>query len=180
MICPSCGRELDDDVNFCYYCGHSFREGFSNNYSKPAGQAPLVQSSAVTDRGSYETDAMSNSYMSGDSVEYDARRAEIMRADEEKRAMSPIGWVLYFACLFIPLLWIVWLIITCVWAFGKKGSTERKNFAKGMLITVVLLIVIIFVYLTVMISKYGTDGTIERLTNGMYKSVDDYFNAMGK
>jgi len=31
-----------------------------------------------------------------------------------------------------------------------------------------------------MISKYGTDGTIERLTNGMYKSVDDYFNAMGK
>jgi len=180
MICPSCGRELNDDVNFCYYCGHSFREADNSLNKGPVYRKNMVSSTPAGYSGYIEPEVQRDNYRSDTSVEYDVRRAEMMRADQEKMAMSPVGWVLYFACLFIPLLWIVWIIITFVWAFGKKGSQERKNFAKGMLISVALLFAIIIIYLTVMINKYGADGTIERLTNGMYKSVDDYMNSMGK
>ena len=177
MNCPSCGRELNDDVNFCYYCGHSFRDG-GNTANTVSNRQPLYTSAPPVSRGYIEPENPVND--NDTSVNYDAYRADRLRKEQESSPMSTVAWVLYFACLLIPFLWIVWLIITCVWAFGKKGTTERRNLARAMLISIVLLLVIIVAYLSVMISKYGADGTIERLTNGMYKSVDDYMNHMGK
>ena len=178
MICPSCGRELNDDVNFCYYCGQSFRGG-----SVPEIRSRNYQSVAPTNTGSsmrgyVEPD--SSSIETDNAVRYDMQRARQMKETEDGKAMKPIHYVLYFSCLLIPLLWIVWLIITCVWAFGSKGTTERRNFARGMLLTMLLFLVIAFTYIAILVSKYGADGTIEKLTNGVYKSVDDYMNSVGK
>ena len=145
MICPSCGRELNPDVNFCYYCGHSFREN------------------VVIERPS-ET-----------AVNYDVLEAAKLQKETEV-PMKTWQWVLYFVTLAIPYLWIIWLIVTVVWAFSTNGTAERRNIAKAILISLVIIIVLIVVVLSVMINTYGADGTISRLTGGQITSLDGYFN----
>ena len=149
MICPSCGRNLDDDVNFCYYCGHSFRQNIN------------TEEIAKT------------------AVRYDMQKAQEMAEEDQRTPMKTWQWVLYFMTLLIPYLWLVWFIITIVWAVGNKGTKERRNIAKALLIGVLLIVLFIAVAGTLLIQSYGVDGAVSRLTNGMYNSLDEYMNAFG-
>ena len=147
MICPSCGRELDDNVNFCYYCGHSFREN--------------INSMEIADTA----------------VKYDMERARMMKEEDEATPMKTWHWMLYFFLMLVPYLWIVWLIVTAVWAFGTNGTKERKNVAKGLLAAVLILVVIIFITLIVLIQNYGTDRAMEILTGGQMQNFSEYMKS---
>ncbi len=146
MICPSCGRELDPDVNFCYYCGHSFRQNV------------VIENPSET------------------AVNYDVLEAAKLQQETET-PMKTWQWVVYLIMMFIPYLWIVWLIVTVVWAFSTNGTKERKNIAKALLLTLLIVIVVVVIMLSVMINMYGADGTISRLTNGQITSLDGYVNS---
>ena len=108
-------------------------------------------------------------------VNYDVLEAAKLQKETEV-PMKTWQWVLYFVTLAIPYLWIIWLIVTVVWAFSTNGTAERRNIAKAILISLVIIIVLIVVVLSVMINTYGADGTISRLTGGQITSLDGYFN----
>ena len=147
MKCPSCGRELNEDVNFCYYCGHSFREN--------------INSMEIAETA----------------VNYDMEKARQMEAAEGQTPMKTWHWVLYFILMFVPYLWIIWLIVTVVWAFGTNGTEERRNFAKGMLLSVLILFIIVFFTMTMLIQQYGVDGAMSALTGGQITNFSEYMNA---
>lgn len=44
MICPICGRTIEEDAHFCPNCGASLRSGFQ--YEAPRTQAPSAEQSA--------------------------------------------------------------------------------------------------------------------------------------
>lgn len=142
MICPDCGRECQEEANYCFYCGHSFREiGFKAPTPEPV--APVVVETS------------------------------------EESAMGRLWWMLYFALLMFPATYPILFIITAVWAFGNKGSKERKNFAKAAITFMIILVVISLIVAFYYLSAYGLDGAIEKLTNGQAHNSEELMQMYG-
>ena len=153
MKCPSCGRECGEEVNFCFYCGHSFRENPVHpvNIQQGFSQAPDVPP-----------------YFPENSDEVFRRNGE----NEDVKSMRPWQWALYFALLIIPYTGLLWFVLTIVWAFSDKSSAERKSFSKGLLAFLAIVVVMTVITSIYLIATLGTDGAINYLTGGMATSAD--------
>lgn len=163
MKCPSCGRENGDDVNFCFYCGYSFRE-------RPV----VMQEEKITMPG-YEQAPSVPPYRP------DPKEAsESIVSSEKGNAMPTWQWLLYFLTLAFPFTWIIFLIVTGVWAFGDKASQERKNFAKALLGFLLFLIVFSILTVIILIATQGLDGAISYLTDGKATSAEAFMEMYGR
>lgn len=143
MKCPDCGRECIEDSNYCFYCGHSFRE------------LSLMEKRIPED----------------DTVYVEREPDRPVGADDNK-PMSRLWWMAYFALLMTPALYPILFIVTCVWAFGSKGSAERKNFARALLTFLIVVFLIAIITAIYYISAYGMDEAINKLTNGLATNSD--------
>ncbi len=187
MKCPSCGRENGDENNFCFYCGYSFRErkasGNSsagrnafrfNPYENETGYNGNNGAAGPNDNGT--TGFYNNGANANEGFNQRGNGAAAGRPNGTGQTMTVLQWTMYFLFTVFaysyPLLMIVWIIITCRWAFGQNGSRERKNFAKGLVIAVAIVFVISFIYVIAMISMYGVDEAIYRVTDGLATSSD--------
>lgn len=70
--------------------------------------------------------------------------------------MSMGEWLLTILALFIP---CAGLIIYFVWAFGKKGNINRRNYCRAMLIIYGALIVIYIIFFAIFGVMIGTSTT---------------------
>lgn len=150
MKCPSCGRECIDESNYCFYCGYSFREEAM--------------------RATREEDARTIQSERVDSSE----KSEASEENVEETSMSKFLWMIYFALLISPVTYPIFFIVTLVWAFGNGGSKERKSFARALTYFFAIVLVISLLVTIFLISAYGVDGAIEKLTNGMATNADEY------
>lgn len=165
MKCPSCGRENPEEVNFCFYCGHSFRE---------FGDAVKIVSNAGSD------DEIENS--SEMLRYYKENKSETSEGHGENVSVSSMRawqWALYFMLLVLPYAWVAWIVVTIVWAMSENGSAERKSFAKGMLAFLTIVLVISIIASMYLIATMGINGAINYLTGGVATSADALMQQSG-
>lgn len=154
MECPSCGRQNPDNHNFCFYCGFNLKdfdpsEEIINRFNASRMGVPGVITQTVQ-------------------VE-----------EEINKPMKVWQWAVYFMLMIIPFCWLIWLVLTFIWAFGKRGTKERKQFAKGMLIATLIVVIALLMIMIYMISHYGIDYFINYITNGVATSAEAYLKKFG-
>jgi uncharacterized membrane-anchored protein len=70
------------------------------------------------------------------------------------KPLSVKDWVITLILVAIPLVGFIMLLI---WAFDDNGNIHKKNFAKGSLVVMLIMIVIsIFFYVTIFAAFIGT------------------------
>jgi len=72
------------------------------------------------------------------------------------KPLSVKEWVITLILVAIPLVGFIMLLI---WAFDDNGNINKKNFAKGSLVVMLIMIVIsIFFYITIFAAFIGSMG----------------------
>lgn len=165
MKCPSCGRANSEEVNFCFYCGHSFRE-FGNT---------LKNASVAGSGNEIENTSEALHYYKENKPE----ATEGYEANVNVKSMKAWQWALYFMLLVLPYAWVAWIVVTIVWAMSENGSAERKSFAKGMLAFLTIVLVISIIASMYLIATMGIDGAINYLTGGVATSADALMQQSG-
>ncbi len=128
MKCPKCGLENPEGHAFCANCGtlltqpKSGAELFTGSGDTPA--APVQQPAPYTDQASYQ---------------YQAPQGEPFIPNEYK-PITPWGYIGYIILFNLPIAGII-LMLIC--AFGGSQNINVKNFARGMLLVLLISIVIV-------------------------------------
>ena len=120
-VCKNCGRKNPlEEANFCYYCGASLRED---------GSAPeTVRKETVSGEGNAESAAVTDPTV-------------------VKRPFTTMQWLGMFLLLLIPLYgWIAFLVIASISAFGANATEERRAFAKGFLLFLVIAVIALWLF----------------------------------
>ena len=125
MVCNICGRNIqNEEANFCEYCGNSFRE----HAQAVANVIPQEQI--------------------------------LIETVGTEKPISFLNWLgsmsLLLALMFIPFPFvgmITFMVVLCVWAFGKKTSISKKNWARASLI-IVGIVFILLVAITISIMNH--------------------------
>ena len=68
---------------------------------------------------------------------------EVYNQPEQPNLITPQTWALYIFVAGIPFIGIIMLL---VWAFGSDLNYTRRNWAKGMLLLYVIMIVLFIVF----------------------------------
>lgn len=77
-----------------------------------------------------------------------------------EKPLSVKDWVITLIIVAIPLVGIIMLL---VWAFDDNGNVNKKNFAKGSLIVMLIMIVIsIIFYITIFVAYIGAMGGLSQ------------------
>lgn len=140
--CKVCGRRNPiEQANFCFYCGASLREGEQGEaINRAMGAVPM---------GMYGQSAEAP-------TAYEQPQPAVMPAGQPAGGFQPKSfgmwrWFLTFSLLLIPVYgWIAFAIAMMISAFGGSATEERKNFARGMLLFLVLAVGFLIVSMIVM------------------------------
>ncbi len=134
MICSQCGKNNPDDARFCDGCGNTLQAAPINQGYAPPPPPPQYQQPQY--QQSYQqpgyTPAVDN---------------------------SPLSVGQYIGMYLIQLIPVVGFILLLVWAFSADTNLNKKNWAKAMLI-----IMLIGIALTIVIS-IAMGGMIAALLN---------------
>lgn len=95
-----------------------------------------------------------NSYNGANPQSYGPNYTQQPQMDTNPMTMGE--WLLTILALFIP---CAGLIIYFVWAFGKKGNVNRRNYCRAMLIIYGALIVIYILFFAIFGAMIGTSAT---------------------
>jgi uncharacterized membrane protein YvbJ len=120
MICKSCGRQiLNDEANFCEYCGNSLKDYMQQTINN------VSQQQVLTDNIEFKTPDM-----------------------EKEEPISFLNWIGSYGLMFIPIVgWLVFPIMLFVWAFGKKTPQSKKNWSRATLILYAVFIIFLLFYM---------------------------------
>lgn len=136
MICSQCGKNNPDDARFCDGCGNTLQAAPVNQGYTAPPPPPPPQYQQPQYQQSYQqpgyTPAVDN---------------------------SPLSVGQYIGMYLIQLIPIVGFILLLVWAFSADTNLNKKNWAKAMLI-----IMLIGIALTIVIS-IAMGGMIAALLN---------------
>ena len=158
MQCSACGVTLPDGAKFCGFCG--------TTQTTPAPAEPVYQAPV---QPAYQQPPAQPAYQ--EPVYQQPPTVQQQPAADARppkgSAYAPIGtlgYIGYFILFSIP---IIGQILLIVWAFGKKGSVNRRALARAMFVFLVLgLISSIVVGITMgatiksMASAAGMDGGV--------------------
>lgn len=132
MICSQCGKNNPDDARFCDGCGNTLQAApINQGYAPPPPPPPPPQYQQSYQQPGY-TPAVDN---------------------------SPLSVGQYIGMYLIQLIPVVGFILLLVWAFSADTNLNKKNWAKAMLI-----IMLIGIALTIVIS-IAMGGMIAALLN---------------
>lgn len=129
MVCHSCGRSTqNEEANFCYYCGTSFRE--NNNVYEAIKQESTNTSIGQQGKMESETKAVSFKNWLGSML---------------LPFIPFIGWLIYIVMLF-------------VWAFSEDTPQSKKNWARANLIVGIISIILIIYFLISVFMQVANSG----------------------
>lgn len=159
MECKVCGKyNENENANFCYNCGNSFRDSYQN-YSDSTYNNQWNNSTPNQSNNTYNT-TNDNSY--GQSS-YNNNQSGISKKDEEPVSFK--SWLLMlalpFLLLFVPIPFvgpIAYIVLLFVWAFGKDTQTSKKNWARANLVVSIIMLIVTIVF-TVFVFSSIMDGT---------------------
>ena len=146
MECKVCGRtSINESANFCDYCGASFREGVEY-YPEHKQDVAQKQNEEVKTPGIM--DAFSGS---------------------SEKPMSFGNWMALFALLFIPYIGaLIFIVLIFIWAFGSQTAPTKKNFARALLVVLLVGILLTIVMFVVFFSTIADPAAwLENYTNLM-------------
>ncbi|MDD2374759.1 MAG: zinc ribbon domain-containing protein [Eubacteriales bacterium] len=128
MICSQCGKNNPDDARFCDGCGSPLQAAPVNQgYTAPPPPPPPQPQYQQTYQQPPQAYQNSGGYTGG--------------ADNSVLSVGQyIGMIILSA---IPL---VGLILLLVWAFGSDTNANKKNFARAMLIMMIIGVVLSIIF----------------------------------
>lgn len=136
MICNSCGRDnLNQNANFCEYCGASFREG-----------------------NVHETETTNNySYQSGTGNASDPipppMPAQAIEIKDKQKPVSYLNWLGTYFIMFIPFVGgIVFFVMLIVWAASSNTPESKKNWARATLTFIIIMFVLALILALLFVS----------------------------
>lgn len=118
-------------------------ENITPESSLPKDISPTIETEPV------EKERLASQYFCGECREFLAKMsAETMR---NNRPLSPVGWIGVNFLMIIPLVNVLFLFL---WACGGTERVNLKNYSRGVLLTVVLL-VLVFLVTVVILDSMG-------------------------
>ncbi|MBQ9833565.1 MAG: zinc ribbon domain-containing protein [Clostridia bacterium] len=118
-ICPKCGGQTPSDRPFCQNCGYAL--SFSAQSQNSAVTVPVTTSHQST---------------------HDANTFVESMLPEKFKPLS--GWS-YFGYYLLFSLPAVGFILLIIFSLDNNGNINRRNFARGLLISYIIAAVIIFI-----------------------------------
>lgn len=172
MICKVCGRNIaNEEANFCEYCGASFRPGTDNKITQDVLTNVTSNVYAQSNNGpqgnpnegaakSVQQPFSSVPYMTNMNYSKDAKARTSKVPD---KTMSFGDWMLSYVLLCIP---YVGMVLLFVWAFGAATPPTKKNWARAMLVIMMILVVLMFGVFSSLGGSMLTDPT--SVLNSLY------------
>jgi len=143
MVCKACGRDtVNENANFCEYCGTSFRANIS------IGQEDNYLGAKVQQQGTQE-----------------------IGSEENEKPISVGNWLGTMVLPFIPIIGIfIYIVMLFVWSFGSDTPKSKKNWARVSLIMgIVVIVMFIFLISSTMMDIMNSGLSIEEYMGQLYK-----------
>ena len=160
MNCNICGRQtMNEEANFCEYCGSSYREQRQNSNNTPQlGQGmPFPNNESMPNRIQNQPIEMQGMPYKG----------------EPERPVPLINWLGIYGLILIPFPgWIILLVLMFIWAFSSNTPKSQKNWARASLIFAGVLCIIIVGYLIAIVSS----PMFQQMLNGTFDYNSYYKN----
>lgn len=164
MICKTCGRTIaNEEANFCEYCGASFRVGVDNIYPEFKNNATNVYQNTHSNYGQDGSAHMQgNASFRGSHYQSDNSQSVADTQDNTiEKPMTFVNWLMVMLLPFIPMVgMIAYLALLFMWAFGAKTPATRKNWARAMLVMLVVAFFFVFAFFGSASELLGSLGTI--------------------
>lgn len=145
MKCVNCGRENNDNSNFCFYCGYAFREEKTDTAAE--NRQRIIINEEPEDF--YEGNMAFGSTPTLRKVQQTTDR---QTGREVSGTVRVVGWIIYFASMIIPFTMPIWLLATLRLAFSADVKGEEKYIARALLILVMFVVAAVLVYMAVTIA----------------------------
>lgn len=150
MICKTCGRTIaNEEANFCEYCGASFRVGVDNNYPEYQSQTANGYQNTYTYNGQEGNINRPEDAFNGRNPYQASNRSDATGTQENmiEKPMTFANWLMVMLLPFIPMVGtIAYLALLFVWAFGVKTPPTKKNWARAMLVMLVVAFFFVFAF----------------------------------
>ncbi len=180
--CKRCGETIPNGMSYCTSCGMPVTdtrpmqpEAHEANDVQSPMKAINVQAGAQPGRLSYQAAAQRQSrYGSEDGVYSNnhAAYAETVRQETAEPELEPakvLGTGGYLGALILMGLPVIGLIITIVWACGGSGIQSKVKLARGYLLYVLIVTVVIVLILGILVVVYA--DTLSRYLNMLTKMI---------
>ncbi len=163
MKCNVCGRQtMNEEANFCEYCGSSFRE---HMHQQPTAPMP------PQNQGNPYNGAPVPPNMAPDGMMYNNPGME-----PSEKPTSFLDWLGTYGIMLIPCVgWLVFIIMLFVWGFGNNASTSKKNWARATLIYVGVILILVIIYLALVMPLYM--DIYQQMMNGTF-DMNNYYNGL--
>ena len=159
MNCNVCGRQtMNEDANFCEYCGNSFREQMHNSFNMPmTGQDPY-SNGTIPNRMPNQGYGMQGS----------------LNEVPPDKPVTFLNWLGTYGMMLIPIVGgIAFLVMLFIWAFGGKTPESKKNWARATLLFVGVILVIIIVYIIAIVNS----SMFQQMMNGTF-DYNSYYDSL--
>jgi len=163
MRCSECGREpMNQEANFCDYCGNSFRR-----YGDQGWQTEETMKKETKTQG-YSAFGMPGEEDETQGATYhtygQTAHKEYASGGAAGKVTSVGTYLAAMLSMFIPYVGVyLFLGILAYWGFGSKVSSERKNFARALLIFAVILVVFTVIGLSYMMQNGDLNSILEQM-----------------
>jgi hypothetical protein len=167
MKCNTCGRGLlNEEANFCEYCGASFREHTHTIVENTLGEQ---RQSEVAGLMQAPITAQLPNGVTG---------LNTAAATGKDRPISFVNWLGTYALLFIPFVgFLIFIIMLFVWSFDGKASESKKNWARVNLIITLIVIILIVVYMAAVFSSPMFQDMFQQMSNGTF-DYNTYYDSL--
>lgn len=145
MICKACGREkVNDNANFCEYCGTSYREDGS-----------IIQEASSTGMNAQQ------------------QNIKEIKNEENEKSISFGNWMGTMFLPLIPFIGIfIYIVMLFVWAFSSDTPESKKNWARAtLIITVIGIVLLIFIFSSAMMEIMNSGLSFEEYMAQFYKEM---------
>lgn len=128
QYCRSCGSTLEEGAQFCRTCGAAAAQPAApQQYTAPVAPQPAAQQGyAPPYAAPYSPPAPPPAYYA---------------AGAQPVAWAPVGVGEYIGMMFLTAIPLVGLILLITWAFGSQTNPSKRNYARAILILMVIGIV---------------------------------------
>ena len=144
-VCKKCGASMEDSDRFCTVCGAAVDMDF---------QAEAVNSASENTQSATKEESVKECTAKQNTADMDAL---------EKEPLTLGNYLILFLIFAIPIVNIVFFLL---WAFGKGGNVNRKNFSGAALIYIAVASVLTIVIAMGVFGKVAYE--MIRYGNGIY------------
>jgi hypothetical protein len=161
MKCNTCGRQtLNEEANFCEYCGSSFRENNVAAINSDPGMKSYLYNEAQK--------PFTNPHLQSTVNPSDSAEAE--------KPVTFLNWLGTYGLLFIPFVGgLLFIVMLLIWSFGGNVPASKKSWARATLIFAAVMIIFFVVYVIVIMST----PMFQDMMNGTF-DYNSFYNSLNQ